>query len=41
MLASAHGTHPGASLVLHCPVVIAEALHRPRTATASPISTRA
>ncbi|AZU19556.1 hypothetical protein NY98_18340 [Xanthomonas citri pv. fuscans] len=40
MPASAHGTHPGASLVLHCPV-IAEALHRPRTATASPISTRA
>ncbi|OHX23159.1 hypothetical protein BHL63_05575 [Xanthomonas alfalfae] len=40
MLAIVHGTHPGASLVLHCPV-IATALHRPRVAIASPVSTRA
>ncbi|AZU15234.1 hypothetical protein PK69_02155 [Xanthomonas phaseoli pv. phaseoli] len=40
MLAIVHGTHPGASLVLHGPV-IADALHRPRAAIASPVSTRA
>ncbi|WP_282956984.1 hypothetical protein [Xanthomonas prunicola] len=40
MLVIVHGTSPGASSVLHCPVIV-DALHRPIAANTSPVWTRA